>query len=43
MTPHVVDKQGSADIDELLEKAGLDTSGQVWLFDGRSGERFDLV
>ena len=29
------------DIDEMLVKAGLDTSGQVYLYDGRSGVRFD--
>ncbi|MSP52069.1 MAG: DNA-directed RNA polymerase subunit beta [Alphaproteobacteria bacterium] len=29
-----------ADIVIMLEKAGLDTSGQVTLYDGRTGERF---
>src|SRR5213075_600884 len=30
-----------ADIVEMLEMAGLDTSGQVTLVDGRTGEPFD--
>ncbi|PCI59679.1 MAG: DNA-directed RNA polymerase subunit beta [Kordiimonadales bacterium] len=30
-----------ADINVMLEKAGLDESGQVDLFDGRTGEKFD--
>ncbi|MHA1541111.1 MAG: DNA-directed RNA polymerase subunit beta [Alphaproteobacteria bacterium] len=30
-----------ADIDNLLEKANLDKSGQVELYDGRTGEKFD--
>jgi DNA-directed RNA polymerase subunit beta len=30
-----------ADIDKVLEKVGLSTSGQTTLFDGRSGEPFD--
>src|SRR5205085_12587380 len=29
------------DVTEMLARAGLDTSGQVVLFDGRSGEPFD--
>jgi len=29
------------DICDMLERAGLDTSGQVDLYDGRSGEKFD--
>jgi DNA-directed RNA polymerase subunit beta len=29
------------DIEQMLKSAGLDTSGQVWLHDGRSGERFE--
>ena len=29
------------DIEGMLEKAGLDRSGQVWLHDGRTGERFE--
>jgi DNA-directed RNA polymerase subunit beta len=29
------------DIEAMLEKAGLDRSGQVWLQDGRTGERFE--
>ncbi len=30
-----------ADIERLLEQAGLDRSGQVTLYDGRTGEAFD--
>ena len=30
-----------ADIDKVLEKVGLSTSGQTTLFDGRTGEPFD--
>src|SRR5690606_6754295 len=30
-----------SDIDEMLEKAGLQTSGQSVLYDGRTGEPFD--
>ena len=37
----VFDGAREHDIDELLEKAGLDKSGQVKLFDGRTGEEFD--
>ena len=37
----VFDGARMADIEGMLEKAGLDTSGQVWLHDGRSGERFE--
>ena len=37
----VFDGAHEADIDELLRKAGLDSSGQVVLFDGRTGEQFD--
>ncbi len=29
------------DIEGMLETAGLDKSGQVWLHDGRTGERFE--
>jgi DNA-directed RNA polymerase subunit beta len=36
----VFDGAGEADIVELLKKAGLDTSGQVELFDGRTGDKF---
>ncbi len=28
-------------ISDLLEKVGLSRSGQVWLYDGRTGEQFD--
>tara|TARA_Y100000591_G_scaffold332315_1_gene369178 strand:- start:4834 stop:8967 length:4134 start_codon:yes stop_codon:yes gene_type:complete len=37
----VFDGAREHDIDDLLEKAGLDKSGQVKLFDGRTGEAFD--
>jgi DNA-directed RNA polymerase subunit beta len=37
----VFDGAREPDIVELLEKAGLDRSGQVTLFDGRTGESFD--
>jgi DNA-directed RNA polymerase subunit beta len=37
----VFDGARMADIEGMLEKAGLDRSGQVWLHDGRSGERFE--
>jgi DNA-directed RNA polymerase subunit beta len=37
----VFDGAHEADIVELLEAAGLETSGQVTLHDGRTGESFD--
>jgi DNA-directed RNA polymerase subunit beta len=37
----VFDGARMADIEAMLEKAGLDPSGQVWLYDGRTGERFE--
>ena len=37
----VFDGASEADIVELLEQAGLDSSGQVTLSDGRSGQQFD--
>jgi DNA-directed RNA polymerase subunit beta len=37
----VFDGAREPDVTAMLEKAGLDTSGQVVLFDGRSGEPFD--
>jgi len=37
----VFDGARESDINEMLELAGLDTSGQVWVFDGLTGERFD--
>ncbi|WP_417452056.1 DNA-directed RNA polymerase subunit beta [Kordiimonas sp.] len=37
----VFDGAVEADIVTMLEKAGLDSSGQVYLYDGRTGERFD--
>jgi len=41
MATPVFDGAREDDINEMLERAGLDTSGQVTLFDGRSGEEFD--
>jgi DNA-directed RNA polymerase subunit beta len=37
----VFDGAKEADIEHLLEMAGLDRSGQVTLYDGRTGEGFD--
>ena len=37
----VFDGARESDVSAMLEKAGLDTSGQVDLFDGRTGDRFD--
>ena len=37
----VFDGAKEADIVEMLEAAGFDSSGQVRLFDGRTGEQFD--
>src|SRR5699024_3836996 len=37
----VFDGAREADVSEMLIKAGFDSSGQVTLFDGRSGEAFD--
>src|SRR5215210_7726993 len=37
----VFDGAKEADIERMLEQAGLDTSGQVTLYDGRTGEAFD--
>jgi DNA-directed RNA polymerase subunit beta len=37
----VFDGAREADVSEMLVKAGLDPSGQVVLFDGRTGEAFD--
>ena len=37
----VFDGAHEADIVEMLEQAGLDSSGQVTLIDGRTGEAFD--
>jgi DNA-directed RNA polymerase subunit beta len=37
----VFDGAREADVVEMLKKAGLDDSGQSWLFDGRTGEQFD--
>jgi DNA-directed RNA polymerase subunit beta len=37
----VFDGARMADIEGMLTKAGLHTSGQVWLTDGRSGEIFE--
>jgi DNA-directed RNA polymerase subunit beta len=37
---HVFDGARESDIVEMLDKAGLDSSGQVTLYDGTSGEAF---
>ncbi len=37
----VFDGAREGDVSSMLEKAGLDKSGQVTLYDGRSGEPFD--
>ena len=37
----VFDGAHEADIDEMLEQAGLQTTGQSTLYDGRTGEPFD--
>jgi DNA-directed RNA polymerase subunit beta len=37
----VFDGTNTAEITTLLDKAGFDNSGQVYLHDGRSGERFE--
>ena len=37
----VFDGTNTKEITNLLDKAGFDNSGQVHLFDGRSGERFE--
>ena len=37
----VFDGAVEMDINAMLERAGLDTSGQVTLIDGRTGEKFD--
>ena len=41
MATPVFDGAKEAEIVEMLERAGLDSSGQVTLYDGRSGEQFD--
>src|SRR3546814_16712010 len=37
----VFDGARESDVTAMLEKAGLDSSGQVTLYDGRTGEAFD--
>ena len=37
----VFDGAREADIVDLLDKAGLNNTGQVYLYDGRSGMKFD--
>ncbi|MBT5827589.1 MAG: DNA-directed RNA polymerase subunit beta [Alphaproteobacteria bacterium] len=37
----VFDGAKESDIVEAFEKAGLDSSGQMFVYDGKSGERFD--
>ncbi|MBB6228912.1 DNA-directed RNA polymerase subunit beta [Polymorphobacter multimanifer] len=41
MATPVFDGAREADVSHMLELAGLDTSGQVELFDGRTGDMFD--
>ena len=41
MATPVFDGAREADVAEMLRRAGLDESGQVELFDGRTGEQFD--
>jgi DNA-directed RNA polymerase subunit beta len=41
MATPVFDGAREADVSHMLELAGLDTSGQVDLFDGRTGDTFD--
>ncbi len=41
MATPVFDGAHEVDINEMLTKAGLDTSGQMTLIDGRTGEPFD--
>jgi DNA-directed RNA polymerase subunit beta len=41
MATPVFDGAREADVAHMLEAAGLDASGQVELFDGRTGEQFD--
>ncbi|WP_116090426.1 DNA-directed RNA polymerase subunit beta [Sphingomonas crusticola] len=41
MATPVFDGAREADVSEMLTLAGLDTSGQVELFDGRTGDAFD--
>ena len=41
MATPVFDGAREADINAMLDQAGLAHTGQVWLTDGRTGERFD--
>ncbi len=41
MATPVFDGAREDDIVDMLKMAGLETSGQVWLWDGRTGDRFD--
>jgi DNA-directed RNA polymerase subunit beta len=41
MATPVFDGAKESDVSDMLSKAGLDTSGQVDLYDGRTGEKFD--
>jgi DNA-directed RNA polymerase subunit beta len=41
MASPVFDGAREEDINDMLRRAGLDTSGQAWLIDGRTGDRFD--
>ncbi len=42
MATPVFDGAKESDISKLLEEAGLDSSGQVELYNGENGEKFDL-
>ncbi|MBS5145671.1 MAG: DNA-directed RNA polymerase subunit beta [Butyricicoccus pullicaecorum] len=37
----VFDSASQKDIEDMLVKAGYDADGKSWLYDGRTGERFD--
>ena len=41
MATPVFDGASVYDVEEMLERAGIDKSGQVDLYDGRTGEKFD--
>ncbi len=43
MATPVFDGAREADVSNMLELAGLDTSGQVQLYDGRTGDAFDRL
>jgi DNA-directed RNA polymerase subunit beta len=37
----VFDGANEADVEDMLREAGLPLDGKVWLYDGRTGEKFD--